>query len=62
MGSAPNWYQTGNKTYCLPKISKFYVEKKKSTLTGLSVSSLACKCVFYRPENNEKVGPSRIEF
>ena len=28
-------------------------------LTGLKVSSLACKCVFYRPEHNEKGGPHR---
>ena len=28
--------------------------KMISILTGLKVSSLACKCVFYRPEHNAK--------
>ena len=31
-------------------------------LTGLKVSSLTCKCVFYRPEHNTKEGPHEIEF
>ena len=31
-------------------------------LTGLKMSSLACKCVFYRPEHNVKVVPHGIEF
>ena len=31
-------------------------------LTGLKVSSLACKCVFYRPEQNAKGGPYGTEF
>ena len=26
------------------------------------MSSLACKCVFYRPERNAKGGPNEIEF
>ena len=26
-----------------------------SMLTGLKVSSLPCKCAFYRPEHNEKM-------
>ena len=29
-------------------------------LTGLKVPSLACKCVFYRPEHNAKRGPHGI--
>ena len=29
---------------------------------GLKVSSLACKCVFYRPELNTKAGAHGIEF
>ena len=33
-----------------------------SMLTGLKVSSLTCKCVFYRPELNAKAGTHRIEF
>ena len=31
-------------------------------LTGLKESSLACKCVFYRPERNPKGEPHGIEF
>ena len=31
-------------------------------LTDLKVSSLACKCVFYRPEHNTKGGPLETEF
>ena len=30
-------------------------------LTGLKVSSLACKCVFYRREHNAKSGPHGTE-
>ena len=26
-------------------------------LTGLKVSSVACKCIFYRPEHSAKEGP-----
>ena len=33
-----------------------------SVLTGLKVSSLTCKCVFYRPELNAKAGLHGIEF
>ena len=31
-------------------------------LTTLKVSSLACKCVFYRPEQNAKERPHGTEF
>ena len=31
-------------------------------LTGLKVSSLVCKCVFYRPEYNTKEGPMKLNF
>ena len=31
-------------------------------LTGLKVSSLPYKCVFYRPENNVNGGPEETEF
>ena len=31
-------------------------------LTGSKVSSLACKCIFYRPEHNAKGGPQGTEF
>ena len=30
-------------------------------LTGLNVSSFACKCVFYRPDSNAKGGPHKVE-
>ena len=33
-----------------------------SMLTGLKVSSLTCKCVFYRPELNAKTESHGIEF
>ena len=33
-----------------------------SMLTGLKVSSLACKCVFNRPKHNAKGEPRGIEF
>ena len=33
-----------------------------SMLTGLKVSSLTCKFVFYRPELTAKAGTHRIEF
>ena len=33
-----------------------------STLTGLRVTSLACKCVFFIQEHNAKGGPHDIEF
>ena len=31
-------------------------------LTDMKVSSLACKCVFYRPEHNAKGGPHGTKF
>ena len=31
-------------------------------LTGLKVSSLACKSVFYRPEHNVKGRPMELNF
>ena len=33
-----------------------------SMLTGLKVSSLTCKLVFYKPELNAKAGPYGIKF
>ena len=36
--------------------------KRLSMLTGLKVSSLACKCVFYRPEHNAKGVPMEMNF
>ena len=32
------------------------MHKRISMLTGWKESSLACKCVFYRPEQNAKGG------
>ena len=58
MGSGANWYQIGKKTCYIPKVSKFFCRKKISMLADLKVSSLACKCVFYRPKHNEKWGNS----
>ena len=42
----------------------FKVLRRKgiSMLTGLKVSSLTCRCVFYRPELNAKAGAHAIEF
>ena len=31
-------------------------------LTGLKMSSLACRCVFYRPEHNAKGEPMELNF
>ena len=31
-------------------------------LTGLNVSSLTCKCVFYGPEHNTKGDPLKLNF
>ena len=62
MGLGPNWYQIGNKTCYIPKVRKFYVEKKMSMLSGLKVSFLACKCAFYRPEHNVRWDPIELNF
>ena len=45
-----NWGQ--NMSY--KKSWQSFCREKMSMLTGLKVSSLACKCVFYRPEHNGK--------
>ena len=59
MGSGSNLYQIGNKTcYILEVLHR----KGISMLTDLKLSSLTCKCVFYRPELNAKAGPHVIEF
>ena len=44
------------------KSLKVLHRKGISMLTGLKVSSLTCKFVFYRPELNAKAGAHRIEF
>ena len=36
--------------------------KKISMLTGSKVSSLAYKCIFYRPDHNANRRPHRTEF
>ena len=53
MGLGSNWYQIGNKTYYILKVSKFYAEKRYQCL---KMPSLPCKCEFYRPEKNAKGG------
>ena len=60
MGSGWNWYQTGNNACYILKVIKFQIEKY--LLTSLKVSSLTCKCEFYRPELNEKGGPMELNF
>ena len=60
MGLGPNCYQIGNKTFYIPTVSKFDIEKRISILTGLKVSSLACKHIFYRLEPNAKGTPFAI--
>ena len=44
------------------KLANFLQKKYIYMLTGLIVSSLVCKCVFYRPEHNAKRRLYRIEF
>ena len=62
MGLRSNWYQIGNKACYIPKVSKFHVEKKMSMLTGLKVSSLTCKGLFYRTEHDAKGGTYATDF
>ena len=44
------------------KSEQMFFRKKISMLTDLKVSSLACKCVFHRPEHNAKRIPHGTEF
>ena len=37
------------------------LRKRIPMSTGLKVSSLACKCIFYKPEHNAKGEPHGIE-
>ena len=55
-------YQIGNKACYILKSLQVLHRKGISMVTGLKVSSLTCKCVFYRPELNAKAGPHGIEF
>ena len=64
-----NWYFGSD--YMARKLFRLYSgscklqvlhRKGVSMLIGLKVSSLTCKCVFYRPEVNAKVRPHGIEF
>ena len=57
MGSGSNWEQSMLYTKSLQELHR----KGISMLTDLKVSSLTCKCVFYRTELNENGGPYRIE-
>ena len=58
MGSGSNWEQSMLYTKSLQVLNR----KGISMLTALKMSSLKCKCVFYRPELNAKGGPRGIEF
>ena len=58
MGSGSNWEQSMLYTKSLPVLNR----KGIFMLTALKMSSLTCKCVFYRPELNAKGGPRGIEF
>ena len=60
MGSGSNWYWEQSMLYT--KSLQVLHRKGISMLTGLKVSSLTCKCVFYRPELNAKVGAHATEF
>ena len=54
----PNW----GRNMLYTKIQQIFCGEMVSTLTGLKESSLACKCVFYRPERNPKGEPHGVEF
>ena len=58
MGSGSNWEQSMLYTKSLQELHR----KGISMLTDLKVSSLTCKCVFYKPEPKLKGRPHRIEF
>ena len=58
----PSWCQIWSKTYYIPKVSNFYLEKRIPMLTDLKVSSLGCKCVFYRPNHNATGDPLKLDF
>ena len=58
MGLGPNWEQ--NMSYTISW--QLLCRKMRSMTTGLKVSSLTCKCVFYRPGHNAKERPQLIEF
>ena len=53
-----NWEQNMLYTKSLQVLHR----KGISMLTGLKVSSLTCKCVFYGPELIAKAGPHGIDF
>ena len=59
-GTGANWYQIQKKTYT--KSFQILCRKKISMLTGLKVSPLAHKCVFYRPDHNTNGGPMKMNF
>ena len=61
MGLGLSCYQIGNKTCYIPKVRKL-CRKRITMLTTLKKSYLTYKCVFYRPENNEKRDPKELNF
>ena len=62
MGPDPNWDEILNKECFILDVSKFYIEKEIPMLKDLKVPSLACKCVFYRPEHDAKEDPIKLNF
>ena len=55
MGSRPNWEQS----MLCSKSYQILHRNRISMLTGLKVSSLACKCVFYRLKHRD---PMKLNF
>ena len=49
-----NWYRIREQRILYTKSEQVLHRKSISLLTDLKVSSLACKCVFYRSEYNVK--------
>ena len=62
MEFGPYWYQIGNKTCYIPKISPILCRKRISSLAGLKMSSLTSKCPFNIPKYNAKGGPRGTKF
>ena len=62
MGLEPSWYQIWNKTGYIPKVRKIFYIKRISVLISRKVSSLACKCIFHRQEQNAEGEHHGIEF
>ena len=59
MGSGPNWYQTGNKTYT--KRHQILHRKRISLLTSLKVPSPVCVLQTRRKRRREGGGEGAME-